>query len=75
MQFISIVVARTRDMRGLDVSVTMRGVDGQPTQRKLWIRTLSWREPVSMTREDAIALAQGVAEALKVQQSARELPF
>ena len=75
MQYITIGVARTRDMLGIDVRVQLRGVDGTPGSRQRAIRSLRYRFPVSLTTEQAYELAEAVADHTRDILAAPPLPF
>lgn len=75
MQWITIGVSRTRDMQGLDVRVQLRGVDGTPGSRQVYIRSLRYTHPVSLTTEDGYELAEMVANAVSLRLQQPELPF
>lgn len=75
MQWITIGVARTRDMRGLDVRVQLRGVDGTPGTRNVYVRSLRYEEPISLSTEQGLALAEEVANSIRSALAQPKLPF
>jgi len=75
MQWITIGVARTRDMQGLDIRVQLRGVDGTPGVRNVYVRSLRYTHPVTLSTEDGYELAQMVANAVSLRLMQPELPF
>ena len=75
MQWVTIGVARTRDMRGLDVRVQLRGVDGTPGTRSVYVRSLRYPEPITLTTEQGYELAELVANAVRDSLAQPKLPF
>ena len=75
MQYITIGVARTRDMRTLGVRVQLRGVDGTPGSRSLYIGGVTYAAPFSMTTEQGIALGEKVLELITAELAQPARPF
>lgn len=75
MQYFTIGVVRTRDMLGVNVSAQLRGLDALATQRKLYVCTMTYREPIALTAELARVASDAAAEAVRRSLTQPLLPF